>query len=82
MRWTPVISFGGTKPPVHLEDGDGVSSQNVRKPSHPMRLCAWGNFSGLLRLMKMNIAAPHITSFISEIIIVYELFQLVKAVQP
>ena len=28
----------------------------------------------------MNIAAPHITSFISEIIIVYELFQLVKGI--
>jgi len=30
--------------------------------------------------MKMNTAAPHITSLISEIIIVYELFQLVKSI--
>jgi len=29
-----VISFGSTIPPAHPEDGDGVSSQNIRKPSH------------------------------------------------
>jgi hypothetical protein len=45
-----------------------------------MQLSAWENFIGLLRLMKMNMAAPHITSFVSEIIIVYELFQLSKAI--
>ena len=28
------ISFGATKPPAHPEDGDGVSSRNVGKPSH------------------------------------------------
>jgi hypothetical protein len=29
-----VISFGSAKPPAHPEDGDGVSSRNVGKPSH------------------------------------------------
>jgi len=29
-----VISLGSTKPPVHPEDGDTVSSQNIGKPSH------------------------------------------------
>jgi hypothetical protein len=29
-----IISFGATKPPAHPEDGDGVCSQNIRKPSH------------------------------------------------
>jgi hypothetical protein len=28
-----VISFGATKPPAHPDDGDGISSQNTRKPS-------------------------------------------------
>jgi len=32
--WTPVINFGSTKLPAHREDGDGISSQNVLKPSH------------------------------------------------
>jgi len=32
--WFGRISFGSTKPPAHPEDGDGVSSQNVRKPSY------------------------------------------------
>jgi len=26
--------FGATKPPAHPEDWDGVSSPNIRKPSH------------------------------------------------
>jgi hypothetical protein len=30
-----VISFGATKPPAHPEYGDGFSSRNVGKPSHP-----------------------------------------------
>jgi len=29
-----VISFGATKPPAHLEDGDGISSQTIGKTSH------------------------------------------------
>jgi hypothetical protein len=29
------ISFGATKPPAHPEDGDGVSSWNLGKPSLP-----------------------------------------------
>jgi len=27
------LNFGSTKPPTHPEDGDGVISRNVRKPS-------------------------------------------------
>jgi len=27
--------FGATKPPAHPEDGEGVRSRNVGKPSHP-----------------------------------------------
>jgi len=29
------IGSTNTKPPVHPEDGDGISSRNVGKPSHP-----------------------------------------------
>jgi len=44
QSWTPVISFGATKPPAHPEDGDGVTYRNVVKTSHPEPAVCQGNF--------------------------------------
>ena len=34
FRGHKLQSLGSTKPPAHPEDGDGVSSRNVGRPSH------------------------------------------------
>ena len=34
-----VISFGSTKPPAHPDEGDGVTSRNVRKPHLDAAVC-------------------------------------------
>jgi hypothetical protein len=77
-----VISFSGTKPSAHPEDGTELVAKKMENLLILMWLFAQEKFISLLRLMKMNKATPHITSLISEIMIGCELFQLVKAVSP
>jgi len=49
-----VISFGATKPPAHPEVGDGVSSWNIRKPSHPDAGACLRKFHFILSQQKLQ----------------------------
>jgi len=56
-----VISFGATKPPAHPEDGDGVSSRIVGKPSHSDAAVCQRKFNWILLPRKLQDLSSAVT---------------------